>query len=92
MAAITNDNHGLRLIVRYAVLTLIAIIFVFPLVFMLMPVSRTPLVSPTAGNSNLAANTFRSTGSTESGRRIGGMDSFIVTSLPLCFDIGRFCR
>lgn len=36
MATITNDNHGLRLIVRYAVLTLIAVIFVFPLVFMLM--------------------------------------------------------
>ena len=36
MATITDDNHGLRLIVRYAVLTLIAIIFVFPLVFMLM--------------------------------------------------------
>jgi multiple sugar transport system permease protein len=36
MATITDDNHGLRLIVRYAVLILIAIIFVFPLVFMLM--------------------------------------------------------
>jgi multiple sugar transport system permease protein len=36
MATITADNHGLRLIMRYAVLTLIAIIFVFPLVFMLM--------------------------------------------------------
>ena len=36
MAAITSDNHGLRLVVRYAVLTLIAIIFIFPLVFMLM--------------------------------------------------------
>ncbi len=36
MAAISADNHGLRLGVRYAVLTLIAIIFVFPLVFMLM--------------------------------------------------------
>ena len=36
MATIAHDNHGLRLIVRYAVLTLIAIIFVFPLVFMLM--------------------------------------------------------
>jgi multiple sugar transport system permease protein len=36
MATITSDNHGLRLGVRYAVLTLIAIIFVFPLVFMLM--------------------------------------------------------
>ncbi len=36
MATIASDNHGLRLIVRYAVLTLIAVIFVFPLVFMLM--------------------------------------------------------
>ena len=36
MATITNDNHGLRLIVRYAVLVLISILFCFPLVFMLM--------------------------------------------------------
>jgi multiple sugar transport system permease protein len=36
MAAISSDNHGLRLTVRYAVLALIAIIFIFPLVFMLM--------------------------------------------------------
>ncbi len=36
MATISADNHGLRLFVRYAVLTLIAIIFIFPLVFMLM--------------------------------------------------------
>lgn len=36
MATISDDNHGLRLAVRYAVLILIAIIFVFPLVFMLM--------------------------------------------------------
>lgn len=36
MAAISADNHGLRLAVRYAVLVLIAIIFIFPLVFMLM--------------------------------------------------------
>ncbi|MDP5084759.1 MAG: carbohydrate ABC transporter permease [Yoonia sp.] len=36
MAAITQDNHGLRLIMRYVVLTLIAIIFMFPLVFMVM--------------------------------------------------------
>jgi len=36
MATINPDNHGLRLIVRYAVLTLIAVIFVFPLVFMVM--------------------------------------------------------
>jgi multiple sugar transport system permease protein len=36
MAAISADNHGLRLVVRYAVLSLIAIIFIFPLIFMLM--------------------------------------------------------
>jgi multiple sugar transport system permease protein len=36
MAAIAADNHGLRLAVRYLVLILIAIIFVFPLVFMVM--------------------------------------------------------
>ncbi|MCF8485853.1 MAG: carbohydrate ABC transporter permease [Rhodobacteraceae bacterium] len=36
MMAISADNHGLRLVVRYAVLTLIAIIFIFPLVFMVM--------------------------------------------------------
>jgi multiple sugar transport system permease protein len=36
MSAMSADNHGLRLIVRYAVLTIIAIIFCFPLVFMLM--------------------------------------------------------
>lgn len=34
MAQISSDNRGLRLFTRYAVLTLIAIIFVFPLVFM----------------------------------------------------------
>jgi multiple sugar transport system permease protein len=36
MANINADNHGLRLVVRYMVLTLIAIIFIFPLVFMVM--------------------------------------------------------
>lgn len=36
MSALSADNHGLRLFARYAVLTIIAIIFVFPLVFMLM--------------------------------------------------------
>ena len=36
MATVTVDNHRLRLAVRYAVLTLIAIIFIFPLVFMVM--------------------------------------------------------
>ena len=36
MAMIAADNRGLRLVTRYAVLVLIAIIFVFPLVFMVM--------------------------------------------------------
>ncbi len=36
MAQISADNHGLRLAVRYLVLILIALIFVFPLVFMMM--------------------------------------------------------
>jgi multiple sugar transport system permease protein len=36
MAMIAADNRGLRLATRYAVLVLIAVIFVFPLVFMVM--------------------------------------------------------
>lgn len=36
MAILTNDNHGLRLFMRYAVLVLISILFLFPLIFMLM--------------------------------------------------------
>lgn len=36
MATVSADNHTMRLAVRYMVLTLIAIIFIFPLVFMLM--------------------------------------------------------
>ena len=36
MALISPDNRGLRLATRYAVLVLIAVIFIFPLVFMLM--------------------------------------------------------
>lgn len=36
MAMISADNRGLRLATRYAVLVLIAVIFVFPLVFMVM--------------------------------------------------------
>ncbi len=36
MAAVANDNRGLRLITRYAVLVLVAIIFIFPLLFMVM--------------------------------------------------------
>lgn len=36
MAAINQDNHGLRLVMRYVVLTLLAIVFIFPLLFMAM--------------------------------------------------------
>ena len=36
MAAVSQDNRGLRLATRYAVLILVAIIFVFPLLFMAM--------------------------------------------------------
>ena len=36
MTAGNPDNCGLRLIVRYAVLSIIAVIFLFPLIFMLM--------------------------------------------------------
>jgi multiple sugar transport system permease protein len=36
MAAIQADNHRLRLAVRYLVLTLIAALFIFPLIFMVM--------------------------------------------------------
>lgn len=36
MSMISADNRGLRLVTRYAVLGLIAIIFIFPLVFMMM--------------------------------------------------------
>lgn len=36
MATVTSDNHGLRLAVRYAVLVLMAVIFIFPLLFMVM--------------------------------------------------------
>ncbi|WP_377512079.1 carbohydrate ABC transporter permease [Octadecabacter sp. R77987] len=36
MATVNADNRGLRLAVRYGVLTLIALIFIFPLVFMVV--------------------------------------------------------
>ncbi len=36
MALVTPDNHGLRLWTRYTVLVLVAIIFIFPLLFMAM--------------------------------------------------------
>lgn len=54
MAVIDPTNHGLRLWTRYAVLTLIAIIFVFPLVFMLMS-SLKPDPQLLADTSNLRA-------------------------------------
>ncbi len=36
MALVTPDNHGLRLWTRYSVLVLVAVIFIFPLLFMAM--------------------------------------------------------
>jgi multiple sugar transport system permease protein len=36
MSTLKRDNHGLRLAIRYLVLTLIAVIFIFPLVFMVV--------------------------------------------------------
>lgn len=36
MAVVTHDNRGLRLAVRYLVLVLVALVFMFPLVFMLV--------------------------------------------------------
>ncbi|MGA1181663.1 MAG: carbohydrate ABC transporter permease, partial [Marivivens sp.] len=36
MALVTPENRGLRLAARYAVLTIIAAMFCFPLVFMIM--------------------------------------------------------
>ncbi|WP_404404025.1 carbohydrate ABC transporter permease [Pelagibacterium halotolerans] len=50
MAAINPDNQGLRLFVRYLVLCLVAIIFIFPLVFMIMSSFKPPaqLLSDTA--------------------------------------------
>ena len=36
MATVTADNRGMRLAARYAVLILVAIIFIFPLLFMVM--------------------------------------------------------
>ncbi|MCY3994798.1 MAG: carbohydrate ABC transporter permease [Rhodobacter sp.] len=36
MALVTKENAGLRLVTRYAVLTLVALVFAFPLVFMII--------------------------------------------------------
>ena len=54
MAVISPDNHGLRLAVRYAVLVLIAVIFIFPLIFMVMS-SLKPAQQLLADTSSLRA-------------------------------------
>ncbi len=36
MASVNHDNRGLRLAARYAVLSIVAMIFIFPLMFMVM--------------------------------------------------------
>jgi len=54
MAAISADNHGVRLALRYVVMTLIAIIFVFPLVFMVVS-SLKPSAQLLADTSSMRA-------------------------------------
>lgn len=54
MAEISRDNHGLRLAMRYAVLVLIAFVFVFPLLFMVMS-SLKPNQQLLSDTSNLRA-------------------------------------
>jgi multiple sugar transport system permease protein len=54
MAALSPENHGLRLAVRYLVLILVAVIFVFPLLFMLMN-SLKPTEQLLADTSSLRA-------------------------------------
>lgn len=54
MATVTADNRGLRLFVRYLVLVLIALIFVFPLLFMVMS-SLKPQAQLLADTSSLRA-------------------------------------
>lgn len=54
MAVISSDNRGLRLASRYLVLVLIAIIFIFPLLFMLMS-SLKPSAQLLADTSSLRA-------------------------------------
>jgi multiple sugar transport system permease protein len=54
MSVVNGDNRGLRLAVRYAVLTLVAIIFIFPLVFMVMS-SLKPQAQLLADTSSLRA-------------------------------------
>lgn len=54
MADISADNHGLRLFVRYVVLVLVALLFIFPLLFMLMS-SLKPQAQLLADTSSLRA-------------------------------------
>ncbi|TKW66028.1 MAG: carbohydrate ABC transporter permease [Paracoccus denitrificans] len=54
MAAVTSDNHGLRLALRYLVLFLVALIFALPLVFMVVS-SLKPDAQLLADTSSLRA-------------------------------------
>lgn len=54
MAVISADNRGLRLATRYLVLVLIAVIFIFPLLFMVMS-SLKPSVQLLADTSSMRA-------------------------------------
>ncbi|KPP91435.1 MAG: multiple sugar transport system permease protein [Rhodobacteraceae bacterium HLUCCA08] len=54
MAARTADDRGLRLAMRYAVLSLVAVIFIFPLLFMVMS-SLKPQAQLLADTSSLRA-------------------------------------
>jgi multiple sugar transport system permease protein len=54
MAVVSSENRGLRLAVRYAVLFLVAVIFVFPLLFMAMS-SLKPSQQLLADTSSLRA-------------------------------------
>lgn len=54
MAVLSPENHGLRLAVRYLVLILVAVIFIFPLLFMVMN-SLKPTSQLLADTSSLRA-------------------------------------
>ena len=54
MAVINPENRGLRLAIRYLVLCLIAVIFIFPLIFMMMS-SLKPTPQLLADTSSLRA-------------------------------------
>ena len=54
MAVINPENRGLRLAIRYFVLCLIAVIFIFPLIFMMMS-SLKPTSQLLADTSSLRA-------------------------------------